>query len=225
VIGVDVMGNAKKIDVRKAPHILAAGTSGSGKSVFLNTTIKQLMTWDATEIILIDPKMVELSQFEGEKNVREYADDPAKILKILNKLNKEMDERYAMLKKAKIRSIMEGSATMKMPPYIILIIDEFGDLVSSSKYGQDIRHALLILAQKGRAAGIHIIVTTQHPTVKIIDGEIKANFPIRVAFKTVNAINSHVIIDESGAEKLLGDGDMLLKTHDSITRLQGYNDK
>lgn len=224
-IGVDVMGNTKNIDIREAPHLLVAGTTGSGKSVFLNTIIKQLMKKKSTEIILIDPKMVELSQFEGGKNVREYADDPAKILKILNNLNKEMNERYATLKKAKLRSIMEGSATMKMPPYIFLIIDEFGDLVSSSKYGQDIRHALLILAQKGRAAGIHIIVTTQHPTVKIIDSEIKANFPTRVAFKTAVSINSQVIIDENGADKLLGRGDMLLKTHDSITRLQGYNDK
>lgn len=220
VIGQDILGKDMRIDIREAPHILVSGTTGSGKSVFLNSLIHQIGEIACAELVLMDPKMVELTQFQDQKNVLSYSDQPMQIAKELKILVTEMNARYSILKKAKVRNIQDlPEGTM---PYIFTIIDEYGDLTTSGKYGDAIEEYLLTLAQKARAAGIHLILTTQRPSVKIVTGEIKANFPTRIAFKTASQIDSHIILDQFGAEKLLGKGDMLLKTHESVTRLQGY---
>lgn len=216
-IGVDIYGNAVRVDIREAPHILVAGATGSGKSVFLGATIPQLKAAPNSELVLIDPKMVELSHHQDSQTT--YADDPKDIVRILSGLTKEMNYRYKVLKQAKKRNIAEDGTFS----YIFVVIDEFGDLTVNPMYSQKIRTLLLTLAQKARAAGIHLILTTQRPSVKIIDGDIKMNFPTRIAFRTATEVDSHVILDDSGAEKLLGKGDMLLKTHEGLVRLQGYN--
>jgi len=130
-----------------------------------------------------------------------------------------MDKRYKILQGEKVKNIAELKGTTM--PYIFVIIDEFGDLVTG-KTENTIKQSLLLLAQKARAAGIHVILTTQRPSVKIVDGEIKSNFPCRVAFRTATRVDSMVILDEVGAEKLLGRGDMLLSTVDGLIRLQGF---
>lgn len=222
VIGQDIMGHDVKIDIREAPHLLIAGTTGSGKSVLLNSIINQVGDIEDAQMMLMDPKMVELNEFSDHKKVVFYSDSAAAIAKQLRALIKEMNQRYAVLKKAKVKNIQQLPEKDALDT-IIVIIDEFGDLVMGNSQGKDIRNSMILLGQKARAAGIHLVITTQHPTVKIIDGEIKANFPTRVALRTATSINSQVIIDENGAEKLLGKGDMLLKTHESIVRLQGYS--
>ena len=212
-IGEDIIGNPYFVDIREMPHLLVAGATGSGKSVFLNSLIGQLRQIENSELILIDPKMVELAQWQDIAT--EYADDSKKTVAILMRLVREMDERYKILKKKKAKNISEVIGMN----YKFVVIDEFSDLI---KREDGIRTLILLLAQKARAAGIHLIITTQRPSVKIIDGDIKANFPTRVAFRTASSIDSRVILDEVGGEKLLGKGDMLLKTQDALIRLQGY---
>lgn len=212
-IGEDVLGNPYYLDIRDMPHLLVAGATGSGKSVFLNSLIKQIKGIPNSELILIDPKMVELAQFAG-KGAR-YSDDPEMIEVILMELVCEMDQRYTILKREKVRNVKEFPSL----GYKFVVIDEFSDLIHRKGM---IRESIMRLAQKARAAGIHLILTTQRPSVKIVDGDIKANFPTRIAFRTSSSIDSRVILDEDGAEKLMGKGDMLLKTHDAIVRLQGY---
>lgn len=218
VIGEDIGGNPVMMDIRKAPHLLVAGSTGSGKSVWLNSAIYQLKTIESSEIWLLDPKMVELSGITG---VKVYADETQEILFQLIRLVNEMNDRYKKLKKLKKKNI-EGTGL----PYIFVILDEYGDLITQkSEFAKDIRQNILILAQKARSAGIHLIITTQRPSVKIIDGDIKANFPSRIAFKTATSTDSHVILDQVGAEKLRGNGDMLFVGPESSEpqRLQGYN--
>ena len=216
-VGIDIAGNTKVLDIREAPHILVAGATGAGKSVFLIGLIKQLLQIPNAELVLLDPKMVELIEFSGTKGVI-YQSDPRKIENELKKLVKEMDERYKELQQARVKNIAELNGSM---PYKFVVIDEFGDLVSGRE--SQIKYYVLLLAQKARAAGIHVILTTQRPSVKIVDGDIKANFPTRVAFRTATSTDSQVILDQGGAEKLLGKGDMLLSTAEGITRLQGFN--
>jgi len=217
-IGVDILGNGKRIDIREAPHMLVAGATGAGKSVFLGSLIKQLKEIPNAELVLLDPKMVELIEYSD--GVRAYSSNFRVIEKILHDLTKEMDKRYKVLQGEKVKNISELKGTTM--PYIFVIIDEFGDLVTG-KTENTIKQSLLLLAQKARAAGIHVILTTQRPSVKIVDGDIKANFPTRVAFRTATNTDSQVILDQGGAEKLLGKGDMLLSTAEGITRLQGFN--
>lgn len=215
-IGVNIFNETISMDIREAPHLLVAGATGSGKSVFLNSLIQQFSNIKDADIILIDPKMVELHQFADQKNVLAYEDDPKAIAKRLASVVEIMNTRYKLLKKQKMKNIKNTSMR-----YLFVVIDEFGDLVNSA-FGEEIKESILLLAQKARAAGIHIILTTQRPSVKIIDGDIKANFPTRIAFKTASQVDSQVILDQNGAEKLLGKGDMLLKMHESVQRLQGF---
>ena len=216
-IGVDIFGETKRIDIREAPHLLVAGATGSGKSVFLGSIIKQIKQIPNTEIVLLDPKMVELVEYSD--GVRAYSSSFRVIEKILQGLVQEMEKRYKILQKAKVKNISNYQGDM---PYIFVVIDEFGDLVTG-KNENTINDSLLLLAQKARACGIHLIVTTQRPSVKIITGDVKANFPCRIAFRTATSVDSHVILDQSGSEKLLGKGDLLLSTADGITRLQSYS--
>jgi len=213
-IGIDIQGNEKRIDIREAPHMLVCGSSGSGKSIFLNCLIEQLLRNNQVELHLFDPKQVELFQYEGRKGVVQYAFDHEEINTSLEGLVLEMESRYSTLKKLRVKNI-EGT-DMK---YKIVIIDEYADLVVRGEIGNSIQ----LLAQKGRACGIHLIIATQRASTKIVSGDIKINFLTKVIFKVSKAIDSRVVIDEDGAEKLLGKGDMLLSTADGIVRLQGYN--
>lgn len=217
-IGVDIFGNEKRIDIRQAPHLLVAGATGAGKSVFLASTIKQLQSIPNADLWLFDPKMVELVEFEGTQNVVKYQSDIMDISQSISSLVETMNARYKKMQALKVKNIRETDMR-----YIFAIIDEYGDLVSSTSKESRIRDNILLLAQKARACGIHIILTTQRPSVRILDGDIKANFPTRISFRTSTAIDSSVILDQAGAEKLLGTGDMLLKTADEVIRLQGYN--
>lgn len=220
-IGVDIMGATVRMDIREAPHVLVAGATGAGKSVFLNTLIEQLASIPKAEMILIDPKMVELSRYAGV--AKSYHSDVEDINMALAMLVGEMDRRYEMLQAKGARNLKEYHAKGGRLPYIFVIIDEYGDLVVRG-VAKTIKTSILLLAQKARAAGIHLVLTTQRPSVNIVDGVIKANFPTRIAFRTASSTDSHVIFDQSGAEKLLGKGDMLFM-NPSVTglqRLQGF---
>lgn len=212
-IGQDVNGNDRRFDIRTAPHMLVAGASGSGKSVFLNNLIKQLLVLPKVELHLFDPKQVELFQFEGDKKVVEYLHNHASIAIGLENLVRIMEERYSEMKQKSARNISEMSFSYKF-----VVIDEYADL--SLRGG--VEGNIQLLAQKGRACGIHLIIATQRASTKIINGDIKVNFPVRAVFKMSKATDSRVMIDEDGAEKLLGKGDMLFLADNGLERLQGY---
>ena len=245
-MGVDIMGEDYKFDIRQAPHMLVAGATGSGKSVFLNSMIDQLAQNKEVDIHLFDPKMVELAQFSSLAT--EYETETEKIHESIEKLVQEMNERYRTLSKAGVRNIEQYKGDMK---YKVIVIDEFGDLIMSNvtitketntgekftagvRKGEDkvktekvnlsneITRNILLMAQKARACGMHMIIATQRPSTDIITGTIKANFPTKVAFRTAKEIDSRVLLDESGAEKLLGKGDMLFSSDAGQIRLQGY---
>ena len=248
-IGVDIMGEVYRFDITKAPHMLIAGATGSGKSVFLNSIITQLNTLNNIELHLFDPKMVELSRFKRAENTVEYQSTAENIYLALDELVKEMNRRYDTLAEAGVRNIEEYSGDMK---YKFIVIDEFGDLTISNEImeekintgevwtkgpkageekieirktnlSKEISKYILLLAQKARAAGIHMIIATQRPSVDIITGSIKANFPTKVAFRTAKVTDSQVLLDEPGAEKLLGKGDMIFSSDEGMIRLQGFN--
>ena len=246
-IGKDIMGDIYRFDIRKAPHMMVAGATGSGKSVFLNATISQLVDNPNVELHLFDPKMVELGMFA--KKAKEYYTETEDIYLALEELVKIMNARYKLLSEAGVRSIDHYDGDMKVK---IVVIDEFGDLIISKqileesvKTGEkylsgprkgeektesakinlsaEIEKNILLLAQKARAAGIHMIIATQRPSVDIITGSIKANFPTKVAFRTAKETDSRVLLDEPGAEKLLGKGDMIFSSDEGDIRLQGFN--
>lgn len=214
-IGQTVMGDPRMFDVRQAPHMLVAGSSGSGKSVFLNAIINQLLTIPNVELHLFDPKQVELFTYEGHASVVEYQSHHAAIATSLEGLVEVMEERYKDMKAAGKRNIDQMSAM----PYKFVIIDEFADLGMKTTIGSLIQ----LLAQKGRACGIHLIIATQRASTSVISGDIKVNFPTRVVFRMSKSIDSRVMLDEDGAEKLLGKGDMLFASDAGIERLQGFS--
>lgn len=211
-IGEDIYGKIVRMDIRKAPHMLVAGSSGSGKSVFLNSIIKQLLQVPLAELHLFDPKMVELQEFEGNKRVIEYRYKGIDIAESLFRLVDEMEKRYDKMRELKVKNIHETD--MK---YKFVVIDEYADLIFKDKISEYIQ----LLSQKGRACGIHLIIATQRASTKIINGDIKVNFSTKAVFKMSKAIDSRVMIDEDGAEKLLGLGDMLFVTDTGMSRLQG----
>lgn len=214
-LGKDVMGDIFKYDLRKAPHLLVAGATGSGKSVFLNSIISQLINTNS-ELYLFDPKKVELSQFESQAKL--YLDDAETIAIALQDLVVEMEARYVVMKKAKARTI-EGTGLN----YKFIIIDEFGDLTLGSAYEKTISNSIVLLAQKARACGMHLILATQRPSVDVITGTIKANFVTKAVFKMSKPIDSTVVLGYNGAEKLLGRGDLIFSTDEGDVRLQGYS--
>lgn len=214
-IGQTVMGEARRLDIREAPHMLVAGSSGSGKSVFLNNIINQLLTIPRVELHLFDPKQVELVQYEGMSKVKEYQSHHAAIAISLEALCEEMEERYKEMKAARVKNISQ----MPNMRYKFVIIDEFADLGMKTHIGGLIQ----TLAQKGRAAGIHLIIATQRASAHVLSGDIKVNFPTKVVFRMSKSVDSRVMIDEDGAEKLLGKGDMLLSSDAGLERLQGFN--
>ena len=218
-IGQNVMGEARRFDIREAPHMLISGASGSGKSVFLNSLIHQLSQVKNCDLYLMDPKRVELVQHKAI--AKEYCNNIDAIDATLSKLVREMEQRYKKMEERGVRNIDE----LGRHRYKIVIIDEFGDVSAQNiepEDGPSTMDKILRLAQMARAAGIHLVIATQRPSVDVITGTIKANFPVKVAFRAAKATDSRVVLDEQGAEKLLGKGDMLFQSDEGLERLQGY---
>jgi len=194
------------------PHLLIAGTTGSGKSVCINTIILSLLyrhTPDKCKFILIDPKMLELSTYEGIPHLLcPVITEAKKAASVLGWVVKEMESRYRLMTKEGVRNIDGYNEKHKLPmPYIVVVVDEMSDLMLVA--GKEIESYIQKLSQMARAAGIHIIMATQRPSVDVITGTIKANFPTRISFQVSSKIDSRTILGEQGAEQLLGEGDML----------------
>ena len=194
------------------PHLLIAGTTGSGKSVCINTIILSLIYKhkpDMCKFILIDPKMLELSTYEGIPHLLcPVITEAKKATSVLGWVVKEMENRYKLMTKEGVRNIDGYNSKHKLPmPYIVVIVDEMSDLMHVA--GKEIESYIQKLSQMARASGIHIIMATQRPSVDVITGTIKANFPTRISFQVTSKIDSRTILGEQGAEQLLGKGDML----------------
>ena len=240
-LGKTIANETYVIDLVKMPHLLMAGATGQGKSVGLNAVLTSLLYKKhpaEVKFVLVDPKKVELTLFN--KIERHYLaklpdseeaiiTDTNKVINTLNSLCIEMDNRYDLLKDAYVRNIKEYNEKFKSRklnpenghkflPYIVLVIDEFADLIMTA--GKEVETPIARLAQLARAVGIHLIVATQRPSVNVITGIIKANFPVRIAFRVTSKIDSRTILDGPGADQLIGKGDMLISTGNDITRLQ-----
>jgi len=240
-IGKTIANESFVADLTKMPHILMAGATGQGKSVGLNAIITSLLYSkhpSELKLVMVDPKKVELSLFSRIE--RHYLaklpdseeaiiTDTRKVVRTLNSLSIEMDNRYELLKDAQVRNIKEYNEKFKARklnplnghrflPYIVLVVDEFADLIMTA--GKEVEGPITRLAQLARAVGIHLIIATQRPSVNIITGTIKANFPARIAFRVISRIDSRTILDTGGADQLVGRGDMLLSTGNDLIRLQ-----
>ena len=229
------------MDLTKMPHLLVAGATGSGKSVGINTIITCLLYKchpDNLKFVMVDPKKIELSLYRNIQNhflaMLPNADEPiitdtSKALETLNSVCKEMDDRYDLLKMALVRDIksynqkykqgdLEEELGHKHLPYIVVIIDELADLMMTA--GKQIEEPIARIAQLARAVGIHMVVATQRPSVNVITGTIKANFPARIAYQVASKVDSRTILDQGGADQLVGMGDMLFTKGAGLTRLQ-----
>ena len=211
-LGKSISGYPIVGDLSSMPHLLIAGTTGSGKSVCINTIILSLLyrhTPDKCKFILIDPKMLELSTYEGIPNLLcPVITEAKKAASVLGWVVKEMESRYRLMTKEGVRNIDGYNTKHKLPmPYIVVVVDEMSDLMLVA--GKEIENYIQKLSQMARAAGIHIIMATQRPSVDVITGTIKANFPTRISFQVTSKIDSRTILGEQGAEQLLGKGDML----------------
>ena len=240
-IGKTISNETYVFDLAKMPHILMAGATGQGKSVGLNAIVASLLYSKHPadlKFVMVDPKKVELTLYNRIE--RHYLaklpdsedaiiTDVKQVVRTLNSLCIEMDQRYDLLKAAQCRNIIEYNEKFKsrrlLPteghrylPYIVLVVDEFADLIMTA--GRDVEAPIARLAQLARAIGIHLIIATQRPSVNIITGSIKANFPARIAFRVISAVDSKTILDQSGANQLIGRGDMLLSTGNDMVRLQ-----
>lgn len=228
-------------DLAKMPHLLMAGATGQGKSVGLNAVLVSILYKKhpaQVKFVLVDPKKVELTLYNKIERhflakLPDSADaiitDNKKVIHTLNSLCIEMDDRYELLKDAEVRNIKEYNAKFinrrlnpekghKYLPYIVLVVDEFADLIMTA--GKEVETPIARLAQLARAIGIHLIIATQRPSVNIITGTIKANFPARIAFRVMSKIDSRTILDSGGADQLIGRGDMLLSTGNDLVRIQ-----
>ncbi len=236
VIGRTIQNENFVFDLAKMPHLLVAGATGQGKSVGLNAIIASLLyRKDPSQLkfVLIDPKTVEFSLYaklekhflaKMESEDEAIVKDPKKAVYTLNSLCIEMENRLAKCGKVGVRNIVEYNDMVRqrkvednIMPYIVVIIDEFADLIMTAK---EVEQPVMRLAQKARAIGIHLIVATQRPDVKVITGGIKANFPARIAFRVMQMIDSRTIIDQPGANQLIGRGDMLMSNGGELTRIQ-----
>lgn len=239
-LGKDLLGNAVYCDLAKMPHLLIAGATGSGKSVCMNTIITSYLLRtrpDVVKLLLIDPKKVEFTPYrEIPHLIGPVINDPNKASNALKIMVEEMDRRYNMfasigvrkledynnlVNKEKEKHLNDDKAMASSLPYIVIIVDELADLMTVA--GKDVESSIMRITQLGRAAGIHMIVATQRPSVDVITGVIKANIPSRIAFSVSSAIDSRTILDHQGAERLLGNGDMLYLANgsNSIRRVQG----
>ena len=241
-LGKTITNEVFMVDLAKMPHLLVAGATGQGKSVGLNAIITSLLYKKhpaELKFVMIDPKKVEFSIYAPierhflakipDENEDPIITDVTKVVQTLKSLCQLMDHRYDLLKKAKVRNIKEYNAKFKarqLPqalghdfmPYIVVIIDEFGDLIMTA--GKEVEMPIARIAQLARAVGIHMVIATQRPTTNIITGTIKANFPARMAFKVMSQIDSRTILDQSGANQLVGKGDMLFLCGNTPTRVQ-----
>ena len=240
-LGKTISNETFVVDLAKMPHLLMAGATGQGKSVGLNAILTSLLYSKhpaEVKFILVDPKKVELTLFN--KIERHYLaklpdtedaiiTDNTKVINTLNSLCIEMDNRYELLKDAMVRNIKEYNAKFKARklnpenghkflPYIVLVVDEFADLIMTA--GKEVEAPIARLAQLARAIGIHLIIATQRPSVNVITGIIKANFPARIAFRVTSKIDSRTILDSQGADQLIGKGDMLFTQGNTLLRLQ-----
>lgn len=240
-LGKTISNETFVVDLAKMPHLLMAGATGQGKSVGLNAILTSLLYKKhpaEVKFVLVDPKKVELTLFN--KIERHYLaklpdtedaiiTDNSKVINTLNSLCIEMDRRYDLLKDAMVRNISEYNVKFKARklnpndghkflPYIVLVVDEFADLIMTA--GKEVETPIARLAQLARAIGIHLIIATQRPSVNVITGIIKANFPARIAFRVTSKIDSRTILDSSGADQLIGRGDMLFTQGNDLTRLQ-----
>ncbi len=246
VMGKTITNETYAFDLTKAPHLLVAGATGQGKSVGLNAILVSMLYKKhpaQVKFVLVDPKKVELTLYNrierhflaklpGEEDA--IITDTSKVVNTLNSLCIEMDQRYELLKDAQVRTIKEYNAKFiarrlnpekghRYLPYIVVLIDEFADLIMTA--GKEVEHPIARLAQLARAIGIHLIVATQRPSVNVITGMIKANFPARIAFRVLSKIDSRTILDSSGADQLIGRGDMLISLGQDLIRVQcGFAD-
>lgn len=229
-LGEDVSGKAVAADLSKMPHLLIAGTTGSGKSVCVNAIIACLLLQNTPEdlrIIMIDPKRVELSYYNGIPHLLSpVIVELDRVVGALKWISREMDERYRRFAKAGVRNIAEFNQRMRETdqaklPFLAVIIDELADLMMLAP--DETERLITRMAQLARATGIHLVIATQRPSVDVVTGLIKANFPARIAFAVASAVDSRVILDQSGAERLLGRGDMLFQAPDAPApiRMQG----
>lgn len=240
-LGKTITNEIFMFDLCKMPHLLVAGATGQGKSVGLNAIITSLLFKKhpaEMKMVLVDPKMVEFNIYSTiEKHYlaklpdaeKAIITDVSKVTQTLNSLTKEMDDRYSLLMEAHVRTIKEYNEKFKKRklnplkghrflPYIVVIIDEFGDLIMTA--GKEIEMPIARIAQKARAVGIHMVIATQRPTTNIITGTIKANFPARMAFRVTSQIDSRTILDMSGANQLIGRGDLLFSQGSDLVRIQ-----
>ncbi len=224
-LGKDIAGQPVIADLADMPHLLIAGTTGSGKTVCVNSLILSMLfraTPAELKFVMIDPKMVELAPFNGLPHLLcPVVTEAKKASCALNWVVNEMEERYKLLAKVGVRNIMAYNQKQEILPYIVVIVDEFADLMVVSR--DQIENAVTRLAQLSRAVGIHLLLATQRPSVDVITGVIKANLPARVSFKVASKVDSRTVLDMNGADKLLGRGDMLfLRPEEAkLTRAQG----
>lgn len=240
-LGKTITNEVFIFDLAKMPHLLVAGATGQGKSVGLNAIITSLLFKkhpSELKMVLIDPKMVEFNIYSTiERHYlaklpdhdKAIITDVTKVTQTLNSLTKEMDDRYELLMRAKVRALKEYNEKFikrrlnphkghRYLPYIVVVIDEFGDLIMTA--GKEIEMPIARIAQKARAVGIHMVIATQRPTTNIITGTIKANFPARMAFRVTSQIDSRTILDATGANQLIGRGDMLFSQGSNLIRIQ-----
>jgi len=240
-LGKTITNEVFIFDLAKMPHLLVAGATGQGKSVGLNAIITSLLYKkhpSEMKMVLIDPKMVEFNIYSTiEKHYlaklpdeeKAIITDVTKVTQTLNSLTKEMDDRYELLMRAHVRAIKEYNEKFikrklnpknghRYLPYIVVVIDEFGDLIMTA--GKEIEMPIARIAQKARAVGMHMVIATQRPTTNIITGTIKANFPARMAFRVTSQIDSRTILDATGANQLIGRGDMLFSQGSNLIRIQ-----
>jgi DNA segregation ATPase FtsK/SpoIIIE, S-DNA-T family len=241
VLGKTISNETFIFDLAKAPHLLCAGATGQGKSVGINAILISLLYKKhpaQVKFVLVDPKKVELTLYNKIErhflaklpdSEEAIITDTSKVVNTMNSLCIEMDDRYELLKNAHVRNIAEYNSKFskrklnpenghRYLPYIVVVIDEFADLIMTA--GKEIEHPIARIAQLARAIGIHLIVATQRPSVNVITGMIKANFPARIAFKVSSKIDSRTILDTQGADQLIGRGDMLISFGNDMTRLQ-----
>jgi S-DNA-T family DNA segregation ATPase FtsK/SpoIIIE len=241
VIGKTIANETFVFDLAKAPHLLCAGATGQGKSVGLNAILISILYKKhpaQVKFVMVDPKKVELTLYNKIERhfLAKLPDsdeaiitDTSKVVNTMNSLCIEMDDRYELLKEAQVRNIKEYNQKFiqrrlnpenghRYMPYLVVVIDEFADLIMTA--GKEIEHPIARLAQLARAIGIHLIVATQRPSVNVITGMIKANFPARIAFRVSSGVDSKTILDSTGAEQLIGRGDMLISFGNDLTRLQ-----
>jgi S-DNA-T family DNA segregation ATPase FtsK/SpoIIIE len=229
-LGKDIAGKAIGTDLAKQPHILVAGTTGSGKSGCVNAMLSSILLHSSpndVRMVLIDPKQVELNLYESIPHLlTPVVTSPRLAANVLGNLIKEMEERYTLLSRHRVRNIVEMNklriAEGERPlPYILCVIDELADLMMVAP--GEVEDSIIRLAQKSRAVGIHLVLATQRPSVDIITGMIKTNVPARIAFAVSSGTDSRVILDQNGAESLLGQGDMLFRpaSESRPARIQG----